>query len=64
MQVVAILLGLTGCGWLLIKIGAWYFEHRQGAAKSLGAATVLTGVVFLITALAIIWILRILHLFR
>jgi hypothetical protein len=39
-QVVVILLGLTGCGWLLLKIGALYFEHKQGTAKSLGAATI------------------------
>lgn len=59
-----ILVGLAGCGWLLLKVGGWYFERRQGTAKSAGAATILVGFVFLIAALAIIWFFRIRHLVR
>lgn len=61
---IAILLGLTGCGWLLLKIGGWYFDRRSRTAKSVGAATILIGFAFLIAALAIIWVVRIRHLLR
>lgn len=63
-MIVVVLVGLTGCGWLLLKIGGWYFEHRQGTVKSVGAATILIGFMFLIAALAIIWFFRIRHLVR
>jgi hypothetical protein len=60
----ALLLGLTGCGLLLLKIGGWYFEHRNGSAQSVGAAATLIGLTLLIAALAIIWVVRIRHLLR
>jgi hypothetical protein len=61
---IAVLLGVTGAGILLLKVGGWYFEHRSGSAKSVGAAGVLIGFAFLILAIAIIWVVRIQHLFR
>jgi hypothetical protein len=61
---IALLLALTGCGLLLLKIGAWYFEHRSGTAQSGGAAATLIGLTLLIAALAIIWVVRIRHLLR
>ena len=60
----ALLLGLTGCGLLLLKIGGWYFEHRGGTARSVGAAATLIGLTLLLAALAIIWVVRIRHLLR
>ena len=60
----ALLLGLTGCGLLLLKIGGWYFEQRGGTARSVGAAATLIGLTLLIAALAIIWVVRIRHLLR
>jgi hypothetical protein len=59
---IAVLLSLTGCGLLLLKIGGWYFDHRSGNAKSVGAATILVGFVLLIATLVMIWIIRIHHL--
>jgi hypothetical protein len=61
---IALLLGLTGCGLLLLKIGGWYFEHRNGTDQSRGAAATLVGLSLLIVALAIIWVVRIRHLLR
>ena len=61
---IALLLSLTGGGFLLLKLGGWYFEHKSGTAKSVGAAATLIGFALLISALAIIWIVRIRHLFR
>jgi len=61
---IALLLGLTGCGLLLLKIGGWYFEHSSGPAQSVGAAATLVGLSLLIVALAIIWVVRIRHLLR
>jgi len=60
----AILLGLTGSGVLLLKVGGWYFEHKSGSTKSMGAASVLVGAGLLILGLTIIWIERIRHLLR
>jgi hypothetical protein len=60
----AVMLGLTGSGVLLLKVGGWYFEHRSGSTKSMGAAGVLVGVGLLILSLTIIWIERIQHLLR
>jgi len=51
---IAVLFGVTGAGLLLLKVGGWYFEHRSGSAKSVGAAGVLIGFAFLILAIAII----------
>jgi hypothetical protein len=31
---IAVLLGVTGAGLLLLKVGGWYFEHRSGSAGS------------------------------
>jgi hypothetical protein len=61
---IALLLGLTGCGLLLLKIGGWYFDQRSGTARSVGAAATLIGLTLLIAALAIIWAVRIRHLLR
>jgi hypothetical protein len=58
----ALLLGLTGRGLLLLKIGGWYFDHRSGTAQSAGAAATLIGLTLLIASLAIIWVVRIRHL--
>jgi hypothetical protein len=56
-----ILFSLAGSGFLLVMIGGWYFEHRQGTAKSVGAAAMLIGSAFLIVFLGIYWFLRIRH---
>jgi hypothetical protein len=61
---IALLLGLTGGGLLLLKVGGWSFEHRSGTAKSAGAAATLIGFALLIAAVAIIWVVRIRHLLR
>jgi hypothetical protein len=61
---IALQLGLAGCGLLLLKIGGWYFEHRSGTTRSVGAAATLVGATLLIAALAIIWVVRIRHLLR
>ncbi len=60
----ALLLGLTGCGLLLLKIGGWYFEHRSGTTRSVGAGANLIGLTLLIAALAITSVARIRHLLR
>jgi len=60
----ALLLDLTGGGLLLLKIGGWYFEHRSGTSRSVGAAATLIGLTLLFAALAIIWVVRIRHLLR
>jgi len=50
----ALLLGLTGCGLLLLKIGGeWYFDHRGGTARSVGAAATLIGLTLLCTELPV-----------
>jgi hypothetical protein len=61
---IAVLLGLTGAGIPLLRVGGWYFEHRSSSAKSVGAAGVLIGFAFLILAITIVWVVRIQHLFR
>jgi hypothetical protein len=58
----ALLLGLTGCGLLLLRIGEYYFQHKWRAPKSVGVAATLVGVIFLIAALAMVWVDRIRHL--
>jgi hypothetical protein len=63
-QLLYVLVGLAGCGWLLPEVGGWYLDHRQGAAKSVGAAAILIGYLFLMVTLAIIWVVRIRHLLR
>jgi|GEM_PF-5831794 len=60
----ALLLGLTGGGLLLLKIGEWYFEHRSGTTRSVGAAATLVGLTLLFAAVATIWVDRIRHLLR
>jgi hypothetical protein len=48
---IAVLLGVTGAGILLLRVGGWYFEHRSGSAKSVGAAGVLVEFAFLFSPL-------------
>jgi len=61
---VAALLGLTGLGVALLKVGGYYFEHKGGSTKSVGAAAALVGFAFLVVAIAIVWLVRIQHMFR
>ena len=49
---------------MFFKVGGWYLEHRQGTVKSVGAAAILIGYLFLIVTLAIIWVVRVRHLLR
>jgi hypothetical protein len=61
---IALVVALGASGILLLRLGDYYFQNRNDAAKSMGAIAMLTGFAFLIAALASIWAVRIRHLFH
>ena len=60
--IIAIVVGLSGIA--IIKLAGWFFDHKSGQAKSVGAAGVLFGFGLIVVGLVILSVVRIQHLFR